>query len=175
MLLTVLQECSAQKSNDADVLLKIQDKLSTWKQNEQSTSTQRWQPPQTHKTANQVSRQDWQREWPELPRTKQSHQQTVPDRRANSTVRATIAGFNDTEWTMPLKLTQKRKALEVLTAGQELEANLIPAQTFDDYLEIRDLCRALRIWPPVTVLIEHIGRVDTGKLVQVAPEEAMAR
>ena len=168
MLLTVLQECSAQKSNDADVLLKIPDKLSTWKQNEQSTSTQRWQPPQTHKTANQVSRQDWQREWPELPRTKQSHQQTVPDRRANSTVGATIAGFNDTEWTMPLKLTQKRKALEVLTAGQELEANLIPAQTFDDYLEIRDLCRALRIWPPVTVLIEHIGRVDTGKLVQVA-------
>ena len=105
MLLTVLQnlqECSAQKSNDADVLLKIQDKLSTWKQNEQSTSTQRWQPPQTLKTANQVSRQDWQREWPELPRTKQSHQQTVPGRRANSTVRATIAGFNDTEWTMPV-------------------------------------------------------------------------
>ena len=66
------------------------------------------------------------------------------------------------------ELTQKRKALEVLTAGQELETNLIPVQTFDDYLEIRDLCRALRIWPPVTVLIEHIGRVDTGKLVQVA-------
>ena len=171
-LLHILKECSHEQHDDNVVLQKVQNHLTTWqKRGSQWDKNETWNKSQQWSYSQGYDQTQWYSQW-EMPQEKKQkpavwEPQTWPSLKARPT-EAPISGLNDAEWSMPVKIEKKGKVMQTLLDGQEPAANLIIVQTHEDFVEIRDLCKALRVWPHITVLVIDTSNADGGKLIKVA-------